>query len=99
MGCNSSRNAEQPVAAEAAQAAAEVSANALPASQEIAVPDSAVAPAATVRDQTPSAAPPSPSLIEKKVCCDTRQMTSKCILCVCAEPSLMFLTVRSNRSE
>jgi hypothetical protein len=56
---------EQPAAAGVAHAATEVSANALPAaSQEIAAPDSAVAPATTVRDQTSTAAPPSPSLIE-----------------------------------
>jgi hypothetical protein len=65
MGCSSSSNAAEPGAAEVAHAATEISANALPAaSQEIAVPDSAVAPAVTVGDQTPRAAPPSPSFIE-----------------------------------
>jgi hypothetical protein len=65
MGCSSSSNAAEPGAADPAGAATEVSANALPAaSQEIAVPDSAVAPAATVRDPTSSAAPPSPAFIE-----------------------------------
>jgi hypothetical protein len=65
MGCKSSRNVAAPAAAEPVDNATEVSANALPAaSPEHAAPDSAVAPAVTVGDQTPRAAPPSPSFIE-----------------------------------
>jgi hypothetical protein len=71
MSCNSSSNAEQPAATEAAYAATEVSANALPAALQ-AAPDSTVAPAATVRDQFSSAVPPSPSLIEGLSQCTPR---------------------------
>jgi hypothetical protein len=64
MGCKSSRNVAAPAASEVAHAATEISTNAPAASPENTVPDSAATPAATVRDQTPSAAPPSPSIIE-----------------------------------
>jgi hypothetical protein len=97
MGCKSSRNVAAPATAEAAHAATEVSANAPAASPESTVPDSAVAHDATVRDQTPSAVPPSPSLIEGllRYTPNDKQVH----LCVSAEPLLMFLSMQSNRSE